>query len=74
MYKLFFYLHNCTHTRGFTNINYLSFYVNIVKLVLELARKQEFYFAEKSRFQKTFSVCTGTVLRPFQKNLQQKCM
>lgn len=47
MYKLFFYLHSCTHTRGFTNINSVSFYVNIVKLVLELARKQEFYFAKK---------------------------
>lgn len=52
MYKLFFYLHNCTHTRGF--------YVSVVKLVLELARMQVFYFAkEPSWFQEEFSVFLG---------------
>lgn len=74
MYKPFFYLQNCTHIRGLTNLHSVDFYVNSVKLVLELARRQEFYIVKKLWLQKIFSVCTGTKLRPFQKNLQQKCM
>lgn len=59
MYKLHFYLHNSTHTRGFININSLSFYVNIAKLVLELARKQEFYFAKSHGFRNNFQSAMG---------------
>lgn len=47
MHKLFFYLQNCTHTRGLTNIHSIYFSVSSVKLVLGLATKQEFYFVKK---------------------------